>query len=105
MNGGLPNWFACWVSLVGVCTTGSVKGWCEHASSMNPCTVGWYGPMKPSRNAFGSIISGRLVTTSVIAGRRRLLSSRTNEDIIPTNQERKDPWQPLRDRKRLLGVV
>src|SRR5258708_25332366 len=99
MNGGLANWLACWVSLVGACTTGSVKGWYGHANSMNPCTAGWSGPMRPSRNAFGSIISGQLVTTSVIAGRRHPLQGRTNEDIIQANQERKDPWQPLRDRK------
>ena len=39
MNGGLPNWFAYWVSLVRACTTGSVMGCYRHASSMNPCTA------------------------------------------------------------------
>src|SRR5579885_1928856 len=105
MNGGLPNWLIHWISLVRAYTTGSVKGWYGHANSMSLCTAGWCGLTRPSRNAFGSIISGRLGTTCVIAGRRHLLPSRTNEDIIQTNQERKDPWQPLRARKRLSGVV
>src|SRR5947209_8587937 len=105
MNGGLPNWFARWVSLVGAYTTGSVKGWYGHANSMSLCTAGWCGLTRPSRNAFGSTISGRLTRIGVTAGLVRHLPSNSNGDIIQANQERKERWQPLRDRKRLLGVV
>jgi hypothetical protein len=104
-SGGQQSSSVCWKSHAQVSSTGFVKGWCRHVSSMSPCTAGSCGPTKWSRNAFDSTISVRLATISVIAGLRRHLPSNPNGDIIQANHERKKRWQPFKDSKRLPGVV
>src|SRR2546425_13076657 len=105
MNGGQLSWFARWESHVGASITGFVKGWSGRASSTNPCTAGWCGLTKRSRNAFESTISARLGTIFAIAGLMHHLPNNSDEDIIQANHERRAEWLPLRNRKRLLGVV
>src|SRR5215472_11943414 len=104
-NGGQPSWHASFASLVGLSSTGSVKGWSGHASSTNPCTAGWCGPTKRNKNDFNSIISAQLETNSAIDGPMRHLPNNPDEDIIPTNHERRAQWHTLRNKKQYLGVV
>src|SRR5215467_3972582 len=89
MNGGQPNWPASYTSHAGRFCTGFVKELSEAANSMTPCTAGWCGLMKQSRNGFVRIISARLGTSFATAGRKHPLPNNLDEDIIQAKHERR----------------